>query len=156
MVINISIIFLKSEIFLKKGDVGMVSPRRYREQLENLEIDGFEIDVSSIRNAMEVLNSLDEYEKILRQIRYNVRGDVRNIRMDYLNKLQEMENSNKKGLFGREKSKEKILKEKKALKKDRDLEIAAYDIVETMIDNYLGQIEDARNYIRHTIEKKVG
>jgi hypothetical protein len=135
---------------------GMVSPRRYREQLENLEIEGLEIDVSSIRNAMEVLNILEEYEKVLRQIRYNVRSDVRNIRMEYLDKLQKIEGSNKKGLFGREKSKEKILKEKKALKKDRDLEIAAYDIVENMIDNYLAQIEDARDYIRHSIEKKVG
>jgi ribosome recycling factor len=134
----------------------MVSPRRYREQLENLEIEGIEIDVSSIRNAMEVLNSLEEYEKVLKQIRYNIRSDVRNIRMDYLDKLQEIENPKKKGLFGREKSKEKILKEKKALKKARDLEIAAYDIVENMIDNYLGQIEDARDYIRHSIEKKVG
>ncbi|MEN6328708.1 MAG: hypothetical protein ABFC91_00260 [Methanobacteriaceae archaeon] len=134
----------------------MVSPRRYRQQLENLEIEGLEIDVSSIRNAMEVLNSLEEYEKILRQIRYNIRSDVRNIRMNYLDKLQEIENPNKKGLFGREKSKEKILKEKKELKKDRDLEIAAYDIVENMIDNYLTQIEDARDYIRHSIEKKVG
>ncbi len=134
----------------------MVSPRRYREQLENLEIEGLEIDISSIRNAMEVLNTLEEYEKILRQIRYNIRSDVRNIRMNYLDKLQEIENPKKKGLFGREKSKDKILKEKKALKKDRDLEIAAYDIVENMIDNYLGQIEDARDYIRHSIEKKVG
>jgi hypothetical protein len=134
----------------------MVSPRRYREQLENMEIEGLEIDVSSIRHAMEVLNSLEEYEKVLRQIRYNVRSDVRNIRMDYLDKLQKIDGSNKKGLFGREKSKEKILKEKKALKKNRDLEIAAYDIVENMIDNYLAQIEDARNYIRHSIEKKVG
>lgn len=142
-------------IHSKRG-VGMVSPRRYREQLENLEIEGLEIDVSSIRNAMGVLNSLEEYEKILRQIRYNVRSDVRNIRMNYLDKLQKIEGSSKKGLFGREKSKEKILKEKKALKKDRDLEIAAYDIVENMIDNYLVQIEDARDYIRHSIEKKVG
>jgi ribosome recycling factor len=139
-----------------RGMFGMVSPRRYREQLENLEIEGLEIDVSSIRNAMEVLNILEEYEKVLRQIRYNVRSDVRNIRMEYLDKLQKIEGSNKKGLFGREKSKEKILKEKKALKKDRDLEIAAYDIVENMIDNYLAQIEDARDYIRHSIEKKVG
>lgn len=134
----------------------MVSPRRYREQLENMEIEGLEIDVSSIRKAMEVLNSLEEYEKVLRQIRYNVRSDVRNIRMDYLDKLQKIDGSNKKGLLGREKSKEKILKEKKSLKKDRDVEIAAYDIVENMIDNYLAQIEDARDYIRHSIEKKVG
>ncbi|HNR25179.1 MAG TPA: hypothetical protein PKI66_00515 [Methanobacteriaceae archaeon] len=134
----------------------MVSPRRYWEQLENLEIEGLEIDVSSIRNAMEVLNSLEEYEKVLRQIRYNVRSDVRNIRMDYLHQLQKIESSNKKGLFGREKSKETILKEKKSLKKERDLEIAAYDIVENMIDNYLAQIEDARDYIRHSIEKRVG
>jgi hypothetical protein len=136
--------------------VGMVSPRRYREQLENMEIEGLEIDVSSIRNAMEVLNSLEEYEKVLKQIRYNIRSDVRNIRMDYLDKLQEIENPKKKGLFGRERSKEKILKEKKALNKDRDLEIAAYEIVENMIDNYLGQIEDSRDYIRRSIEKKVG
>jgi hypothetical protein len=138
-----------------KGNVHMVSPKRYRQQLENLEIEGLEIDVSSIRNAMEVLNSLEEYEKILKKIRYNIRGDVRNIRLDYLKKLQDIENPKQKGFLGRKKSKEKILKEKKALKKDRDLEIAAYDIVENMIDNYLVQIEDARDYIRHSIEKRV-
>ena len=86
----------------------MVSPRRYREQLENLEIEGLEIDVSSIRNAMEVLNSLEEYEKVLRQIRYNVRSDVRNIRMDYLHQLQKIESSNKKGLFGAGKNLKKL------------------------------------------------
>ena len=74
-----------------------------------------EIDVSTIDNAMETLNKLNEIEKILKKIRYNVRTDIRKIRLDYMAKLQEVDQSaNKKsGFFGRKKSVSKIVQEKK-------------------------------------------
>ncbi|HMK53171.1 MAG TPA: hypothetical protein VK444_00145 [Methanobacteriaceae archaeon] len=134
----------------------MVSPKKYRQQIDDLGIDGMEIDVKSIRNAMVLLNDLDEYAKILKKIRYNIRSDVRSIRLEYMEKLQEMEETPEQGRFSRKKSSDKILKEKKALKKDRNIKIASYDIVENMVDNYLSQIADAKEYIHVSIERRVG
>lgn len=133
----------------------MFSSKKYRQQIDDLGLDGMEIEVTSIRTAMAILDDLDEYEKVLIKIRYNIRSDVRSIRLEYMEKLQEMKES-PQGLLARKKSTEKIINEKKAIIKDRNIKIAAYDIVENMVDNYLSQIADARRYIRRSIEGRVG
>ncbi|MDP3066814.1 MAG: hypothetical protein Q8N08_08770 [Methanobacteriaceae archaeon] len=133
----------------------MFSSKKYRQQIDNLGLDGMEIEVTSIKRAMAILDDLDDYEKVLIKIRYNIRSDVRSIRLEYMEKLQEMEESHQ-GLFGRKKSTDQIIKEKKAIIKDRNIKIAAYDIVENMVDDYLSQIADARRYIRGSIKKRVG
>ncbi|WP_048190031.1 hypothetical protein [Methanobacterium sp. SMA-27] len=136
----------------------MIGPKKYRKQLLDLGIEGMEIDVSTIDNAMDTLNKLNEIEKILKKIRYNVRTDIRRIRLDYMAKLQEVDKSaNKKsGLFGRKKSVSKIVQEKKMLTKERNLTIATYDVVENTIDDYLDQIENSRYYIKNSIQRRVG
>ena len=136
----------------------MIGPKKYRKQLFDLGIEGMEIDVSTIDNAMDTLNELNEIEKILKKIRYNVRADIRRIRLDYMAKLQEVDKSaNKKsGLFGRKKSVSKIVQEKKMLTKERNLTIATYDVVENTIDDYLDQIENSRYYIKNSIQRRVG
>ena len=136
----------------------MIGPKKYRKQLFDLGIEGMEIDVSTIDNAMDTLNKLNEIEKILKKIRYNVRTDIRRIRLDYMAKLQEVDKSaNKKsGLFGRKKSVSKIVQEKKMLTKERNLTIATYDVVENTIDDYLDQIENSRYYIKNSIQRRVG
>ncbi|MEG3224472.1 MAG: hypothetical protein BME94_02845 [Methanobacteriales archaeon Met13] len=133
----------------------MFSSKKYRQQIDNLGLDGMEIEVTSIKRAMAILDDLDDYEKVLIKIRYNIRSDVRSIRLEYMEKVQEMEESHQ-GLFGRKKSTDQIIKEKKAIIKDRNIKIAAYDIVENMVDDYLSQIADARRYIRGSIKKRVG
>ena len=136
----------------------MIGPKKYRKQLFDLGIEGMEINVSTIDNAMDTLNELNEIEKILKKIRYNVRTDIRRIRLDYMAKLQEVDKSaNKKsGLFGRKKSVSKIVQEKKMLTKERNLTIATYDVVENTIDDYLDQIENSRYYIKNSIQRRVG
>jgi hypothetical protein len=135
-----------------------MSPKKYRQQLLDLEIDGFEIDTSTIDNAMETLNKLNELEKILNKIRYNVRADIRNIRMDYMGKLQEIDKSanQKQGLLRRKKSVTQVVKEKKGLTKERNLTIATYTVVENTIDDYLDQIEQSQYYIKSSIQHRVG
>lgn len=135
-----------------------MSPKKYRQQLLDLEIDGFEIDTSTIDNAMETLNKLNELEKILNKIRYNVRADIRTIRMDYMGKLQEVDRSanEKQGLLRRKKSVSQVVKEKKALTKERNLTIATYAVVENTIDDYLDQIEQSKYYIKSSIQHRVG
>ncbi len=136
----------------------MFGPKKYRKQLLDLGIEGMEIDVSTIDKAMATLNELNEIENILKMIRYNIRADIRKIRLDYMTKLQEVANStNKKsGVFGRKKTITKIVQEKKRITKERNLTIATYDVVENTIDDYLDQIENSRYYIKNSIQRRVG
>jgi len=135
-----------------------MSPKKYRKQLLDLGIEGMEIDASTIDNAMDTLNQLNELEKILNKMRYNVRADIRNIRLDYMGKLQEVDRTSgeKQGLFRRKKSVSQIVQEKKKLTKERNLTIATYDVVENTIDDYLDQIEQSRYYIKNSIQRRVG
>jgi hypothetical protein len=133
----------------------MISPKKYRQQIDSLGIEGMIVDVSSIERAMSTINELDEIENVLTKIRHNVRIDMRNIRLEYLNKMKEAEEQ-PQGLFKRKKSTNKIIKEKKSLLKDKDLKIAAYEVVENEINYYLSQIESSRVYIKNSIQGRVG
>jgi hypothetical protein len=137
----------------------VIGPKKYRQHLLDLGIEGMEIDTSTIDNAMNTLNELNEIEKVLKKIRYNVRTDIRKIRLDYMTKLQEVDKSAniKTGIFRKKKKPvSEIVKEKKKLIKERNITIATYDVVENTIDDYLDQIENSRYYIKNSIQKRVG
>ncbi len=136
----------------------MLGPKKYRKQLLELGIEGMEVDVSTIDIAMDTLNQLNEIEKILKKIRYNVRADIRRIRLEYVTKLKEVDQSAnvKTGLFSKKPSVSKITERKKKLTRERNLTIATYDVVENTIDDYLDQIEKSRYYIKNSIQRRVG
>jgi hypothetical protein len=134
----------------------MFGPKVYQQQLEELGIDGMEIDVSTIETAMQTLNELEEYEDVLKKMRHNIRMDIRNIRKEYLLLLKELNPSPEEP---QEKSSRKIqkrIKKKKALLKKKNTKVKSYELMENMVDNYLTQIDDARIYIRNSIERRVG
>jgi hypothetical protein len=119
-------------------------------------IEDMEINVSSLENSMRTLRTINDMGKVLKKIRHNLRIDIRIMRMDYIKKIQNInELADKKGFFGKKMSDEKIFKKKKSLKKERKNNIAAYEIIETMVENYLTQIEDSRIYINNQIQSKV-
>jgi hypothetical protein len=154
---QIESIDILKEIHIKKThnneDDNMFGPKTYRKQLEELGIDGMEIDVSTMEKAMETLNNLGDLENVLKKFRHNIRTDIRQLRKDYLKLMKEVEEDpSKNRQFGRKSDK---TTKKKSLVKERNNKIAAYELVENMIDNYLVQIEDARIYIRRSIEKRV-
>ncbi len=136
----------------------MLGPKKYRKQLLELGIEGMEVDVSTIDIAMDTLNQLNEIENILKKIRYNVRADIRRIRLEYVTKLKEVDQSAnvKTGLFSKKPSVSKITEQKKKLTRERNLTIATYDVVENTIDDYLDQIEKSRYYIKNSIQRRVG
>ena len=136
----------------------MLGPKKYRKQLLELGIEGMEIDVSSIDVAMDTLNQLNEMENILKKIRLNVRADIRKIRLDYVTKLKEVDQSAnvKKGILSRKKSVSSITEEKKKITRERNLTIATYDVVENTIDDYLDQIDNSKYYIKNSIQRRVG
>ena len=133
-----------------------MSPKMYRQRIYNMGIEDMEINVSSLENSMRTLRTINDMGKVLKKIRHNLRIDIRIIRMDYIKKMQNInELADKKGFFGKKMSDEKIFKKKKSLKKERKNNIAAYEIIETMVENYLTQIEDSRIYINNQIQSKV-
>lgn len=133
-----------------------MNPKIYRQQISEIGIEDMVIDVSSLKNAMHTMSLLDKYEKVLNKIKFNLHTDIRQLRIDYMRKMQEVDElSKKKGLFGRKQPIDKIVKKKKALKKQRQSDIAAYELIEDLVDNYLNQIEESRIYIRNHIQKKV-
>jgi hypothetical protein len=133
-----------------------MNPKIYRKQIAEIGIEDMVIDVSSLQKAMATMMELDELEKVLNKIKFNLHTDIRNLRVEYMQKMQDVdESANKKGFLGRKKSNEAVVKEKKALKKERSANIAAYEIIEDLVNNYLAQIEESRIYIRNHIQKKV-
>lgn len=133
-----------------------MNPKLYRKQIAETGIEDMVIDVSSLQGAMQTMMELDEFQKILNQIKFNLHTDIRNLRIDYMQRMKDVdESTNKKGFLGRKKSNEAIVKEKKALKKERSANLAAYEIIEDLINNYLKQIDESRIYITNHIKKKV-
>jgi hypothetical protein len=134
----------------------MFGPKIYQQQLDELGIDGMEIDVSTIEMAMQTLNELEEYEDILKKMRHNIRMDIRNIRKEYLNILNELNPTPEEKQKESARKVQKRIKKKKGILKKRDTKIKSYELMENMADNYLTQIDDARIYIRNSIETRVG
>jgi translation initiation factor IF-2 len=130
----------------------MLNPKKYRIYIKELAIDDLELDVSTSSNCIETLNAIEEIIDILNKLKYNVRMDLRNIRKNYLMLMKEVENSpSKKGRFRGWKSSSKLT-QKKDLKKKRDLKIASYEEIEELIDDYLCILEDAKDYVKNSIE----
>jgi hypothetical protein len=133
-----------------------MNPKIYRRQISEIGIEDMVIDVSSLQNAMHTMSQLDEYEKVLNKIKFNLHTDIRQLRVDYMKKMQEVEEkSKKKGLLGRKKSVDSIVKKKRDMKKARASDIAAYEIIENLVNDYLKQIKESRIYIKTHIQKKV-
>ncbi|PKL67397.1 MAG: hypothetical protein CVV28_05910 [Methanobacteriales archaeon HGW-Methanobacteriales-1] len=128
-----------------------MNPKHYKEQIEKLGIDGFEIKPESLMDATTILIRLKEYQRILRQIKYNLRIDARNIRREYITKTDELNKSLKENKKSDKKSKEakkKLLKEKEEL-------VAPYDSLDNLIDGYMVQIEDSKIFLREFIKNQV-
>lgn len=133
-----------------------MDPKVYQQQLYELGIDGMEIDVSTIERAMQTLNELEEYEGVLKKMRHNIRMDIRNIRKEYLVILKELNPSPEEKRKSSAKEVQKRIKKKKSILKKRDSKIKSYEIIENTVDSYLTQIDDARIYIKNSIETRVG
>ena len=133
-----------------------MNPKYYRRQIAEIGIEDMVIDVSSLQKAMKTMNELDELEKVLNHIKFNLRTDIRNLRVEYMQMIQEADSLiNKRSILGRKKTIDDVRRKKKALKKERNTNIAAYEIIENLINDYLKQIDESRLYIKNHIQMKV-
>ncbi len=121
----------------------MISPKVYEKQIKDLEIEGKEIIPKNKDDAIILFDELEDLEKILEKIRYNIRMDIRVIRKNYMDGIKEIEDNSKKN----PKVLKNKIKEKKQLIAERDFKIAPYESLEYTIDDYLNQIKSAKKYI---------
>jgi hypothetical protein len=128
-----------------------MNPKHYKEQIEQLGIDGFEIKPESLMDATTSLIHLKEYLRILRQIKYNIRIDSRKIRREYITKIDVLSESFKEN----KKSDKKFKEAKKKLLKEKEELVAPYDALDNLIDGYIIQIEDSKIFLREFIKNQV-
>ncbi|MBI5681401.1 MAG: hypothetical protein HZC47_10950 [Methanobacterium sp.] len=126
----------------------MISPKFYEKQIQELGIEGMIIDIENVDEASILSDKLYTIERVLEKIRHNIRMDIRTLRMEYIERIKEINESSKVlGLYNRQKSVQDKIKEKRKLIDERDLRIASYESIEYAIDEYLIQINDAKSYI---------
>jgi len=125
----------------------MISPKVYEKQIRDLGIEGMEIFPKNKDEALDLLDELEHFEKILEQIRINIRMDIRALRKNYMDKLREIGDFSRPEGKNVKKSIKNKIKEKRDLIDDRDLRIAPYESIEYLIDDYLKQINSAKSYV---------
>ncbi|HSO25194.1 MAG TPA: hypothetical protein VLR54_01055 [Methanobacteriaceae archaeon] len=131
-----------------------MNPKLYKKQIEEMGIDGLEIKPNSLIDATSMLIELKEYQKILQQIKYNVRIDARKISKEYISKIDELNEQIKETKKSERKAKKNKEAQKKLLK-EREDKLAPYDGLDILIDGYLVQIEDSKILLRDFIKKQV-
>ncbi|MBE2899810.1 hypothetical protein DNK57_03095 [Methanothermobacter thermautotrophicus] len=113
----------------------VIDPRFYKEQLDELGIEGLEIDPSSEEEALELLGEVEEAIRNLKRIRYNLHLDMRLIRREYLEKLKDPQVR-------------ADVKRRRALIDERDSTLGPYEGVDRIIDTLLDQLEEAAISLR--------
>ena len=73
-----------------------MKPQVYRQQIQETGIEDLEIDISSLEKSMRTLHKLDDMEEVLKKIRHDLRSDMRKIRLEYVNKMKEVNESPQK------------------------------------------------------------
>jgi hypothetical protein len=119
----------------------ILKPQEYERMISNLDIENFELKTSSILEARITLVSIERIEENLLEIRRQVSADMRSIKLKYLNY-----DYSKSSLLGSLK-RTKISTKRKSMDKKCNRELGPYEQVLYVIDDYLEQIKDVKDYI---------
>lgn len=123
----------------------------YKQQISELGVEGFQLEPKSLMEATSLLTKLKEYQKVLKQIKFNIRIDARKIRKEYINNIEKINESSKNN----KKTDKEVRMAIKLLKIEKDEKIAPYDVLENLIDNYIVQIEDSKIFLREYIKNQM-
>jgi hypothetical protein len=113
----------------------VIDPRFYKEQVEELGIEGIEIDPSSEEEALKILREVEDAIRNLKRIRYNLHMDMRLIRREYLEKMRDPDVRGD-------------VKRRRALMDERDNLLGPYEGVDRIINTLLEQLEEASIFLR--------
>jgi hypothetical protein len=121
----------------------ILSPKEYQKMIRELDIENVELKTSSLFEAKTTLVQLLRLEENLHEIRNSVSGDIRSIKLKHLNSGY----ANKSSLFGLRRT--KISTKRMSMNTKCDREAGPYKHILDIIDDYLEQIENAKNYINN-------
>ncbi|MDI9618026.1 hypothetical protein [Methanothermobacter sp.] len=113
----------------------VIDPRIYKEQVEELGIEGLEINPSSREEALELLREVEGYIKNLKRIRYNLHMDMRIIRRQYLKRMKDPKVRGD-------------LQKRRSILDERDDILGPYEGVDRMIDALLDELDESAHFLR--------
>ncbi len=119
----------------------ILKPKEYEKMISNLGIESFELKTSSILEARMTLIGIEQIEEDLLEIRRHISSDMRAVKLKYLNY-----DYNKSSILGSIK-RTKVSTKRKSVDKKCDRELGPYEQVLYIIDDYLEQIKDVKDYI---------
>ncbi|MGB9979511.1 hypothetical protein [Methanobacterium sp.] len=119
----------------------ILKPKDYERMVSDLDIESFELKTSSILEARMTLIGIERIEEALLEIRRQVSADMRSVKLKYLNY-----DYNKSSLLGHLK-RTKVSTKRKSMDKKCSRELEPYEQVLYIIDDYLEQIKDVKDYI---------
>ncbi len=113
----------------------VINPKIYMEQLEELGLEDLEIEPSSRGEAVKLIREIEDHISNLNKIRYNLHGDMRIIRKEYLERLVE------EGIRGDRKRRRLIMDE-------RDRVLSPYEGIDRLIDGFIDWLENVPIFLR--------
>lgn len=119
----------------------ILKPKDYEKMVLSLDIESFELKTSSILEARMSLIGIERLEENLLEIRQQVSADMRVIKLKYLS--YDYNKSSILGTLMRTKASTK----RKSMNKKCNRELRPYEQVLYIIDDYLEQIGDIKDYI---------
>ncbi len=119
----------------------ILKPKDYEKMISSLDIENFELKTSSILEARITLVSLERLAEDLLEIRREVSGDMRAIKLKYLG-----HDHTKSSLIGSLRG-TKASTRRKSLNDKCDRELGPYKNVLYIIDHYIEQIEEVKKDI---------
>ncbi|MCZ3367186.1 MULTISPECIES: hypothetical protein [Methanobacterium] len=126
---------------MPKIEKKILKAKEYERMISNLDIESFELKTSSILEARMTLIGIERIEENLLEIRRQVSADMRAVKLKYLNY-----DYSKSSLLGSIK-RTKVSSKRKSIDKKCDRELGPYEKVLYIIDDYLEQIKDVKDYI---------
>lgn len=126
-----------------------LKPNDYKKMIQKLDIENFELKTSYVFEAKSTLVNLLRLEEYLNEIRRCVSSDMREIKLkylksDYLNKSSIIDSLSL--------NKPKVSKKRIEMQKKLDRELGPYQNLLDIIDDYLQQIEEVKDYINNITE----
>jgi hypothetical protein len=118
----------------------ILKPKQYHKMINELDIENFELKTSSIWETRITLVNLERLAEDLLEIRRSISGDMRAITLKYLES-----HPNPSSFLGLKKTKGAA--RRKSLDNKKEKELGPYKKIIQVIDDYLNQIEEIKEYI---------
>jgi len=129
---------------MQKTKEKKLKPNDYKKMIQKLDIENFQLKTSHIFETKATLINLLRIEESLKKIRRCVSADMREIKLrylksDYLNKTSIIDTLSLK--------KPKVSHKRISMQRKMDYETDPYQNLLDIIDEYLDEIEEVKEYI---------